>query len=175
MYINLAKVATSKIINGIIIAATALPALFGVLLICLCIGDSRVFWIAFFILPIVVGQVAIVIWRIAHISKLSRVALYNSLFEEDHDGIITYESLGSMVGLSTSKATQEFMWMNNKGYLKNITVGRTAARVDVRADKSEYKLLTCPTCGANVRVRNGGGGRCDHCGTFSRDEVNGNV
>ena len=175
MYINLAKVATAKIINTLIIVAMILPAIFGVIIICLCIGEPRFIWFGFFVMPVVAAQVGIAFWRISAIRKLSRVALYNSLFEEDHDGIITYESLGSMVGLSTAKATQEFMWMNNKGYLKNITVGRTAARVDVVADRSEYKLIPCPTCGAQVRVRNGGGGRCDHCGTFSRDEVSGNV
>ena len=119
--------------------------------------------------PFVAGGLALVIWRVMAIGKFIRARDYNALIEEDHDGILTYESIASMMGISESRVISELMWMNRKDYLVNITLGRTALRVDVLADKNEFLKLTCPTCGSLVRVRRTGGGRCDHCGTFVRD------
>ena len=79
-------------------------------------------------------------------------------------------SIASMMGLPQDKAIRELLWMGKKGYLTNMTLGRTAVRVDLTVDPNEFKVLICKTCGSQVRVRRGGGGRCDHCGTFMKDE-----
>ena len=110
----------------------------------------------------------VIIWRINSQRRISRARLYNSLFEEDHDGILTYESIASMLGIPVSRAVSELMWYYEKNILRNLTLGRTAVRVDLMAPNNEFLTVICPTCGAHVNLRKGGGGRCDHCGTFMR-------
>ena len=96
MYINNSKLTTTKIINGFIIAVCGVPAIINVLLLILMTtADDPVFtpvirliFNAFFIISLLI-QIGIIIWRVLFLQNLSRCGLYNSIFEEDHDGIIT--------------------------------------------------------------------------------------
>ena len=168
MYINMPKIAVAKTVNALIIAAIGLPTLIAALFMVMAMTTWEFMILAFFLFPFVAGGISIIVWRILAIKKLTRTNYYNSLIEGDHDGILTYSSIASMMGIPEYKVVNELMWMQKKGYLANITLGRSALRVDLRADQNEFLQLGCPTCGSVVRVRRGGGGRCDHCGTYVR-------
>lgn len=170
MYINGPKTAAAKMVNVLIIVVLSILLFFNILFILFLLFTPDYFLAAFFLIPFALIGAGLIIWRAGAIRRLGRARYYNSLFEEDHDGILTYESIASMMGLSQDKAIRELLWMSKKGYLTNMTLGRTAVRVDLTVDPNEFKVLICKTCGSQVRVRRGGGGRCDHCGTFMKDE-----
>ena len=175
MYINNSKLTTTKIINGFIIAVCGMPAIINVLLLILMTtADDPVFtpvirliFNAFFIISLLI-QIGIIIWRVLFLQNLSRCGLYNSIFEEDHDGIITYSDMASMTGFTEAKVVKDLMSFVKRNYMVNITLGRTAARVDLLSDDKEFQVVACPSCGAHVNIRKNGGGRCVHCGTFMR-------
>lgn len=175
MYLNNSKLATAKIINGFIIAICGAPAIFNVLLLILMTTADdpvftpavRIFFNSFFIITLVI-EVGIIIWRAIFLHNLTRLRLYNSIFEEDHDGIIMYSDMASMTGFTEAKVIKDLMRFVKRNYMVNITLGRTAARVDLLSDENEFQVVACPTCGAKVNIRKNGGGRCVHCGTFMR-------
>lgn len=175
MYINGPKIAAAKMIDIMIITAVSIPLFFVIIFMIFTLFTPGYFLLTFLAAPLALTGVGIIVWRASAIRRLGRARYYNSLFEEDHDGILTYESIASMMGISQNKAIRELMWMGRKNYLTNMTLGRTAVRVDLTVDRNEFKILTCKTCGSQVRVRRGGGGRCDHCGTFMKDEGAANV
>lgn len=181
MYINNAKIAASKIMNSFVIGVTALVTLINLMFFLASFSESALKYGAmafavggFFLLLTAVG-VAIIIWRVLAVRKFTKARIYNSLIEEDHDGIIDYETFASMTGYSLSQVIKEIMWLYRHGYLINITLGRTAVRVDLRSDEKEFIKVSCPSCGAHITIRKNGGGRCDHCGTFMRAKGDANV
>lgn len=174
MYLNNSKIATSKIINAFIIAACAVPAVFNVIIIIFLLLSTtleRNFATVFLTILFIVwtlGEVFIIAWRVFVLSRLSRCRIYNSLLEEDHDGIIAYSSVASMTGSKEASVINDLMWFAKHNYLVNVTLGRTAVRVDLLADANEFQQVVCPSCGAHVNIRKNGGGKCEHCGTFMR-------
>ena len=178
MYLNKARMAGSKILNGIVIALFALPAIINIFVLVFAFTelDVRKYGIVVHLMMIglfffmLLFDIGIIIWRVWAIKRLTRARIYNSMFEEDHDGIITYDSIASMTGNSVAGAVKELMWLVNHNYIVNITLGRTAARVDVLPGDNEFVVLSCPCCGAHVNIRKGGGGKCEHCGTFMREK-----
>ena len=175
MYLNNSKLTSAKIINGLIIAICSVPAVINVvLLILMTTADDpvftpavRIFFNAFFAISLVL-QIGIIIWRAIFLHSLTRCMLYNSILEEDHDGIITYSDMASMTGFTEAKVIKDLMSFSRRNYMVNITVGRSAVRVDLLSDEKEFQVVACPSCGAHVNIRKNGGGRCVHCGTFMR-------
>ncbi len=175
MYLNNSKLTSAKIINGLIIAICSVPAVINVvLLILMTTADDpvftpavRIFFNAFFAISLIL-QIGIIIWRAIFLHSLTRCMLYNSILEEDHDGIITYSDIASMTGFTEAKVIKDLMSFSRRNYMVNITVGRSAVRVDLLSDEKEFQVVACPSCGAHVNIRKNGGGRCVHCGTFMR-------
>lgn len=175
MYLNNSKLTSAKIINGLIIVICGVPAVINVvLLILMTTADDpvftpavRIFFNAFFAISLVL-QIGIIIWRAIFLHSLTRCMLYNSILEEDHDGIITYSDIASMTGFTEAKVIKDLMSFSKRNYMVNITVGRSAVRVDLLSDENEFQVVACPSCGAHVNIRKNGGGRCVHCGTFMR-------
>lgn len=175
MYLNNAKLGALKTVNIIVIIAVALPSLFNLFFVCFVFSPSArgtnpmaLFIFAAFFFSLFCGGMAIIFWRIKAMNRLSRARIYNSLFEEDHDGILTYESIASMTGQTVPKVIKDLNSYSRSNILINLTMGRNAVRVDLMAPNSEFLTVVCPHCGAHVNIRKGGGGRCDHCGTFMR-------
>lgn len=181
MYLNNSKIATAKIVNAFIIAACAIPAAFNVIVIIFMLFSTTldrnivtsimtatfIFW--------TFAEVGVIVWRAIVLHRLSRCRLYNSLLEEDHDGIITYDSVASMTGYKEAAVIKDLMWFAKHKYLVNVTLGRTAVRVDLLSDANEFITVACPSCGAHVNIRKNGGGKCEHCGTFMRVKEGQNV
>ncbi|SCW55950.1 hypothetical protein SAMN02910456_01855 [Ruminococcaceae bacterium YRB3002] len=174
MYLNNEKMTALKVLDGVIIAVVSLPTLLNVwfLVYLLSTGNTRS-WLAFmfasmFFLFFIVAGVLIIVWRLLAMRKRSHVRIYNSLFEEDHDGILTYDSIASMTGYPVSKVVSDLIYFQHRNILVNVTLGTNAARVDLTSDNKEFITVACPECGAHVNIRRSGGGKCDHCGTFMR-------
>ena len=174
MYLNYAKISAAKVINGLIIGGCGLMTFFNLLFMTApfsrnaSFGRAGSLLIFGFFFMMASGCVAVIIWRVMALRRVSRCRVYNSLLEEDHDGIIMYDSIASMTGYKVPFVIKDLMWFASHGYLVNVTLGRTAIRVDLLSNETEFVTVSCPSCGAIVNIRKGGGGRCQHCGTFMR-------
>jgi tRNA(Ile2) C34 agmatinyltransferase TiaS len=80
-----------------------------------------------------------------------------------------------MTGFKVPFVIRDLMWFTGHGYMVNVTLGRNAVRVDLLSNETEFVAVSCPSCGAVVNIRKGGGGRCQHCGTFMRLQEDQNV
>ena len=181
MYLNQARIATSKLVNAFILVGLAFPSFFQIIFIVYAFTSTanvtwtgRFFFGSFFAIGLA-GGIGIMVWRINALRKLGRCRIYNSLLEEDHDGIITYDTLSSMTGLSQAEVIKDLMWFTRNNFMRNVTLGRTAIRVDLLSNEKEFITVSCPCCGAHVNIRKNGGGRCEHCGTFMRAKEDQNV
>ena len=181
MYLNNSKITSVETLNGILIAVLGIPCVFHVFVIVFMLfskqfGGSLIsFAVAGFFFLLLVGSTVLIGFLILRVGKMRKARVYNSLIEEDHDGIITYETISSMTGYSLSKVVNDLIWLKNHNYLVNITVGRSSVRVDLVSDEHEFITVSCPSCSNHVQIRRNGGGRCDHCGTFMRLKEDGNV
>lgn len=178
MYLNHGKMGAYKTVNGIIIAVCGVSSFLNLLFIIFLslsshfdhgLAETLLCLITFGLMSIKIG---IIIWRAFMIHRLSKCRIYNSIIEEDHDGIIAYSSIAKMTGRSEANVIRDIMWLVRERYLINVTIGRTAVRVDLLSDEREFVQVVCPTCGAHNTIRRNGGGRCDHCGTFMRLKEN---
>lgn len=181
MYLNNSKITAMELMNGILIAVLGISCFFHVFLIVFLLfskqfgGSIASFAVAAFFFLLLAGSTVIIGFLILRVGKMRKARVYNSLLEEDHDGIITYETISSMTGFSLSRVINDLIWLRNNNYLKNVTVGRSAVRVDLISDEHEFITVSCPSCSNHVQIRRNGGGRCDHCGTFMRLKEDGNV
>ena len=181
MYLNTSKIATYKVINAIVIAACGIPAVCNCVVIIFFMLSTTLerniatsILTAFFIFA-TLAEIGVIVWRLITLHRLSKITVYNSLLEEDHDGIIEYSSIASMTGFAESAIIRDLMWFANHKYLVNVTLGRTAIRVDLLSGENEFMKVVCPSCGAHVNIRRNGGGKCEHCGTFMRLKEGQNV
>ena len=104
MYLNHAKMSAYKTGNSIIIVACGISSFFNLVFILFIslsshfdhgLAETMLCLITFGLMSIKVG---ILIWRALMIHRLSKCRIYNSIIEEDHDGIIAYTSIAKMVG-----------------------------------------------------------------------------
>lgn len=180
VYLNSVKIASSKVLNGILIAVVSLPTFFNGLFVLFALVSEKIdrfagLIVAAFIFVFFAAGVCLIVWRSLALYKLSRARIYNSIFEEDHDGIISYESIATMTGLPMPRVIKELMWFTRRDFIRNVTLGRNAVRVNVLSNEHDFLTVSCPTCGAHVQIRRNGGGRCNHCGTFMRAKGEGDV
>ena len=181
MYLNHARLGAYKVANGFIIAACGISAFFNLLFIILIMTSNHFdHGLAELLLCLIASslmsvKIGIIVWRAILMHRITKCRIYNSIIEEDHDGIIAYSSFAKMIGRPEVNVIKDIMWLVKERYLINITVGRTAVRVDLLSDEREFIQVVCPTCGAHNVIRKNGGGRCDHCGTFMRLKENYNV
>ena len=179
MYIRTTKITANKIINGCIIAACALPILLIFLMFFYLFayydGTIASILAGSVLLTILSALIGLIIWRAMVNRKLSKARIYNSLIEEDHDGIISYETISSMTGSNQARIIRDLMWLRKHNYLINVTLGRSALRVDVKSEEHDFVTVLCPSCGNSLTIRKVGGGRCDYCGTFMRVKEDDNV
>ncbi|MBR3081608.1 MAG: hypothetical protein IKH06_02015 [Clostridiales bacterium] len=178
MYLNHARLAAYGAANKIIIAGCGISAFLNLVFI-LFIAISNHFehnlselFLCLFTFGLMSIKIGIIVWRALMIKRLSKCMIYNSIIEEDHDGIIAYSSFARMTGLPEPNVIRDLMWLVREKYLINITIGRTAVRVDLISQERDFIQVICPTCGAHNTIRRNGGGRCDHCGTFMRAKEN---
>ncbi len=181
MYLNHAKLGAYKTVNTIIITACGISAFFNLIFLIFIMTSIHIdrgltaLLLCMIIFSLMSVKIGIIVWRALLMHRITKCRIYNSIIEEDHDGIIAYSSFAKMTGRPEVNVIKDIMWLVRERYLINVTVGRTAVRVDLLSDEREFVQVICPTCGAHNVIRKNGGGRCDHCGTFMRLKENYNV
>ena len=115
MYLNNSKMGAYRVANGIIIAICGITSFFNLVFI-LFISLSSHFdhGLAETLLCLIVSglmliKIGIIIWRALMIHRLSKCRIYNSIIEEDHDGIIAYSSIAKMTGVSEANVIRDIM------------------------------------------------------------------
>ena len=181
MYIKSGKLGLFKTVNALIIAIAGISALGNLLFAVFMLtsekyaGDNRAYLLVFIVFLLMSVKIGIIIWRAILIHRVLKCRIYNSIFEEDHDGVIEYSSIASMIGRPEANVIKDLMWLQKEKFIINVTLNRTAVVVNVLPGENTFVTVACPTCGAHISIRTNGGGRCEHCGTFMRLKENQNV
>ena len=97
--------------------------------------------------------------------KFGRARRYAPIFEEDHDGRITFKRINEMTGYGLGKIEKDIDWMIKTGVLKNVFVDGDTV---ILWNETDFLDITCPTCGAQNTVRFGSSNKCKHCGSYLR-------
>jgi hypothetical protein len=73
------------------------------------------------VVSVIVGLIALaeLISMIWIRKMLERVTRYEMIFEEDHDGIITFERINEMTGYGLEQVKKDIKWLLDRGFLKN--------------------------------------------------------
>ncbi len=97
--------------------------------------------------------------------RINRAKRYAPIFEEDHDGVMTFERINEMTGYGIPRIKKDIDWLLKSGYLINAVADNEKV---ILWSESEYLNITCPTCGAQNQVRVGSSNQCKHCGSYLR-------
>ncbi|MBR6960362.1 MAG: hypothetical protein IKH76_07780, partial [Clostridiales bacterium] len=87
------------------------------------------------------------------------------IFEEDHDGILTYKRIDEMTGYGVERIKKDVNWLLQAGYLQNAVADEEKV---ILLRENEFINITCPTCGASNEIRIGSSNKCKHCGSYLR-------
>lgn len=173
MYLNRIKMGSLNVLYKALMGVGGVLLLFNVICFFTAVEHSE-FFLAIFIMLMVPGGLVIAglfAFSITGMRRLYRAENYNRIFEEDHDGKVTYEVLSSLTGYSLSKVKKDVAAMSRNGTFKNVTYGRAGAMIVIKADTvSDFITVYCPTCAGEVKMRKDGGARCSFCGTYFRSE-----
>ncbi len=100
-----------------------------------------------------------------------RAEKYNRIFEEDYDGLVSYETFSRLTGYSELKVKNDISILTRKGIFRNVTFGWQGAMVIMMPEtQGDFITVDCPHCGSAISMRVNGGARCEHCGTYLRSE-----
>ena len=144
--------------------------LFGVILLPLIIiliagiqeGETHMIVTASILLTILTAEL---VFFILVIKKSNRAKRYAPIFEEDHDGILTYKRIDEMTGYGVERIKKDVNWLLQAGYLQNAVADEEKV---ILLRENEFINLTCPTCGASNEIRIGSSNKCKHCGSYLR-------
>jgi hypothetical protein len=144
--------------------------LFGVILLPLIIiliagiqeGETHMIVTASILLTILTAEL---VFFILVIKKSNRAKRYAPIFEEDHDGILTYKRIDEMTGYGVERIKKDVNWLLQAGYLKNAVADEEKV---ILLRENEFINITCPTCGASNEIRIRSSNKCKHCGSYLR-------
>lgn len=144
--------------------------LFGVILLPLIIiliagiqeGETHMIVTASILLTILTAEM---VFFILVIKKSNRAKRYAPIFEEDHDGILTYKRIDEMTGYGVERIKKDVNWLLQAGYLQNAVADEEKV---ILLRENEFINITCPTCGASNEIRIGSSNKCKHCGSYLR-------
>ncbi|MBR5387253.1 MAG: hypothetical protein IK142_06720 [Clostridiales bacterium] len=144
--------------------------LFGVILLPLIIiliagiqeGETHMIVTVSILLTIMTAEL---VFFILVIKKSNRAKRYAPIFEEDHDGILTYKRIDEMTGYGVERIKKDVNWLLQAGYLQNAVADEEKV---ILLRENEFINITCPTCGASNEIRIGSSNKCKHCGSYLR-------
>lgn len=144
--------------------------LFGVILLPLIIiliagiqeGETHMIVTVSILLTILTAEM---VFFILVIKKSNRAKRYAPIFEEDHDGILTYKRIDEMTGYGVERIKKDVNWLLQAGYLQNAVADEEKV---ILLRENEFINITCPTCGALNEIRIGSSNKCKHCGSYLR-------
>ena len=97
--------------------------------------------------------------------RAARGRRYATIFEEDHDGIITYERINEMTGYGVERIKKDIRWLIRGSYIHNVIVEDDKIRLKTEDGIME---VICPTCGGVNRIRSDSSDNCEFCGSYLR-------
>jgi len=118
------------------------------------------------VVAIIVGLIALaeLISMIWIRKMLERVTRYEMIFEEDHDGVITFARLHEMTGIPEDRIRKD-MTGPQKHRFSNMRIEGDKIIIGTEED---FEEIICPTCGAKNTVRAGSSDKCNNCGSYLR-------
>ena len=173
MYLNRIKMGSLGVLYNVLMGIGGVLAFFDVICLCVCIDHPEMFFAMLFLIffPVALIVTGLFTFSLTGKKRLYRAESYNRIFEEDHDGKVTYEVISSLTGYPLAKVKKDIAAMTNNGTFKNITFGRAGAMIVMKAETSaDFITVYCPTCAGEVKMRIDGGARCSFCGTYFRSE-----
>ena len=97
--------------------------------------------------------------------RVTRGNQYATIFEEDHDGIITYKRISEMTGYDDDRIKKDIKWLLRANYIYNVIVEDDKIRLKTEDGIME---VVCPVCGGVNRIRVDSSDNCDYCGSYLR-------
>ena len=97
--------------------------------------------------------------------RAARGGRYAAIFEEDHDGIITYERIDEMTGYGVERIKKDIEWLIKVNYIHNVIVEDDKIRLKT---EDGIKEVVCPVCGGVNRIRFDSSDHCNFCGSYLR-------
>ena len=183
MYLNKLKIASTMaickmliLIGGIVWFITILFMIFTVILAFEEPDKGYVYFVAGAMALLLFGGIASALTfpPISLMRRMYRAEKYNRIFEEDTDGMVSYEVFSRLTGFSGRRVRDDIRILTGKNILRNITYGWEGAMIIMKSETvGDFISVDCPNCGAQVPMRVNGGARCQHCGTYMRSETAG--
>ena len=144
------------ITSGVILAILVIIGVIGV-----SEGEPHMVVVAVIVGLIALAELISMIW----IRKmLERVTRYEMIFEEDHDGVITFARLHEMTGIPEDRIRKD-MTGPQKHRFSNVRIEGDKIIIGTEED---FEEIICPTCGAKNTVRAGSSDKCNNCGSYLR-------
>ena len=97
--------------------------------------------------------------------RAARGGRYAAIFEEDHDGIITYERIDEMTGYGVERIKKDIKWLVKVNYIYNVRVEDD--RIRLKTEDGIIEVI-CPACGGVNRIRFDSSDNCIFCGSYLR-------
>ena len=112
------------------------------------------------------------LWSAYQIGKQNEQARrYALIMEGDQDGIVTVNELAAQMGMDQGRIFSELEVLFRKGYFQSCTLQRGGnpgiiLNSGMSGDKEAgFVIVECASCGGKNRIRAGGRGRCEFCGS----------
>lgn len=176
MYLNRLKIGSIQLIDTVLLWVAGFLYFFDVVGFSSTIfelKDDHEMFVVGLVMSTIILFIAVCLTACPIMSKkmLERAEKYNRIFEEDHDGMVSYENFSQLTGFPIQTVRSDIRKMYKKKIFKNITYGFEGAMIIMKADTAgDFINVECPHCGAQVTMRMNGGARCPHCGTYLRSE-----
>ncbi len=190
MYLSKGRLTISQLIAWAMILGCAFVIFLGISGVGLCIsalnGSDRYFeedeigsalavYIGFIIVPGVFMFFAVRTLKLA-----GKAYKFNSLFENDPDGVISVENASRLFGKTVAEVAELFDKLIKKGYLKNCSLQNPDKPVFILNNGAEtveerYDIIHCPNCGAPNSVKYGFVEQCQYCGSKVNMSVKKNI
>ena len=97
--------------------------------------------------------------------RAARGRQYATIFEEDHDGIITYKRISEMTGYDDEKIKKDIEWLIKVNFIHDVIIEDDKIRLKTEDGIIE---IVCPVCGGVNRIRSDSSDKCDYCGSYLR-------
>ena len=143
------------------IVAIFLPLL--VILICgIQDGDTGMSMTAAVLMAVLAAETFLMVLLRKRVTRGKR---YATIFEEDHDGIITYERIDEMTGYGVERIKKDIKWLVKVKYIFNVIIEDDKIRLKTQDGIIE---VICPACGGVNRIRFDSSDHCNFCGSYLR-------
>ena len=103
--------------------------------------------------------------------KIANAEIFDNVFRNDPDGVMTFAEISNATRLPVSKVEKNLLWLMKKNILVNCRFdAQSRDRIiltDVNAASTmQFAVLQCRNCGTTVQVRPGQVANCPSCGNL---------